>query len=214
MTAFVIDYRADRVAVAADTLVYDGDTIIGHTHKVIQLPQLRALLLARGTIEVVKRAAMRLQLDPALFASEDAAEALPQILREVAGALAEENGKPADAYPTEVTFAGWSPAHQRMRLWQFWSGEGYTMHGEFDLAYGGPYALPRVSPAYLPLDRAGASLSERLAGTLKGIAKAVAECPEAGGGIVGGDITLTVLSEGEISHRVIGKVAAKHWQRA
>jgi hypothetical protein len=146
-------------------------------------------------------------LSPIIFSIEDAAGALPGILRELTRLHAEENdlGDPAGLRLLECTLAGWSEAEDRMRLWQFLSAEDYSPHDEFDAHYGGPYPIPPLNSSFFPLDRAADTLETKLIGILHAHDRFCAEHPEIAGGVrLGGEIALTTVTEHGISHRIIG----------
>jgi len=209
MTAFAFTYHADMAAVASDTLVYGEHGPIGCSVKVAQLPHIRALFLGHGWLQIAVGAVAGLLLRPNLSAVEDAATALPNILASVTGHLMAEQGVSVDGLLDifRGTLIGWSPAEQRMRLWQFVSSDDYRPRAEADRMYGGPFVMPGVPNGYLPLDRGSDSLATKLIGMLRGIDRYAGDHPEHTSGTrLGGDITLTTVSETGIEHRVIGRL--------
>jgi hypothetical protein len=210
MTAFAIDYRADRVVVAADSLAYEGDKPVGFISKILMIPHLRALLLSRGYVEIAAWTVASLLLKPAVFSLEAAADALPETLNDVTAQLCAESGIPdtGDQHISEICLIGWSEAEGRMRSWHYLSQESYSRHDEWDAAYGGPYCWPALPPGYLPLDRASVPLDEKLLGVIHAIDRwCIDNSVQIGGRRLGGDIVaFQVMEGGAITQRVIGQL--------
>ena len=56
MTAYALDYRADQLTVASDSLCYSGALVLGYLSKVSHLPHLRSLFFSRGRLEFAHEA--------------------------------------------------------------------------------------------------------------------------------------------------------------
>jgi hypothetical protein len=211
MTALAVDYRADRVSIAADSLCYlDTAEPVGSVTKVYQIPHLRAVFFGCGKMVLMVRALTNLMLRPELTTIEQAAEALPDILRRVTEAYIDRNDLDDDddklKFMTFCAIAGWSDAEQRMRLIAFRSDQDYRQLLEADRAYGGPYSWQPLDPAYMPLDRAADTLDQKLAGVIKGMARFCEDHPDVvQNHRMGGQITVTEVTQDEIAYRVIDK---------
>jgi hypothetical protein len=211
MTAYAIDYRADKLTVASDTLGYLPDRRevkpLGFICKVLHLPQIRAVMFGRGQQWITTQAVAALSISAQILAIEDAAEALPDILRKLTKQYAAAvglAGDPGQLALLEITLAGWSEDQKRMRLWQFASYEGYTAHNEEDRNYGGPHPWPLLPADFLPREAPSVSLERRMIATIKAIdSYFVAEPEMSHGQRVGGEIALTEVTEFGISHRIV-----------
>jgi hypothetical protein len=86
MTAFVIDYRADKLAIGSDTLGYvvGADVApVGFISKVFVLPRFKAVLFGRGICSICLKAGFELMIGAHIRTFDDAAAALPALLRQV-----------------------------------------------------------------------------------------------------------------------------------
>ena len=120
MTAFAYEIRPGRLVVASDTMAYvpNGGPLC-FIDKVIPLPRFHAVLFMRGMHAIGVAAAGALATAPALLDIEDAAAALPEILRRLTAEYCGGVGidDPASALLVNLMFAGWSESDRRMKLW-------------------------------------------------------------------------------------------------
>lgn len=212
MTAYALDYRADRLVIAADTIAYDDKaTSVGEVSKVLQLPHLRAVILSRGKFSIALHLLGMLFLKPGVQTIEDAAAALPALLRGLTSTYAHRMAIADDHTAMElmeVAIAGWSDAEQRMRLWRFDSTDDYGTQLQFDLAYGGPLLWPSLPREYIPLDRSTDTVEAKLIGILHGVDRWCVDNPEAARGVrLGGAIELTTVTESGLDQHVVGYFA-------
>jgi hypothetical protein len=93
MTAAAIDYRADRVMIAADSACYDDEgTIHGYAPKVFGFAAQRCLLFARGKSGVTINVVRRILAQPTLHTFEDLTDALPDYISGAAAAFYKDHG--------------------------------------------------------------------------------------------------------------------------
>lgn len=155
MTAYAVDFRPDWVTIAADTLMLVPDRHrvrpLGHLSKVLPLAHLRAALLGRGMHQIPAGAHAVLGQNTALHSVEDAAAALPEVLRVVTEAYCSQVGIPdASAYGlAEVMLVGWSEAERRMRMWHCVNVDNYTTRDDQGRQYG-LLPVPILPDAALP----------------------------------------------------------------
>ena len=213
MTAYAIDFRADRLVVASDTRCYSHNYTLGHMSKIHVLPHLRSVALFRGACDVQLGAVARLFLSPQILCIEDAAAKFPSILCELtesyydihADVLTDDMN---DREVCHATLVGWSEAEQRMRAFQFFSPDEYQVHEVHD--YGGVWAWPAIPRAYLPLDRTADPMDDKLIGVLEAIDRFCVENPEhVGGARLGGSVVKTVVTEKTIATTTIGAVGER-----
>ena len=154
--------------------------------------------------EITVRAAAELMLSPILFGIEDAAEALPAILRALSVQYAERHD--IEDYTSvgllEIALAGWSEAEQRMRFWQFLSYEGYQAQDDGGNHYG-VLPFPRLPAEYIPAPD-GFTTDEHLVAIIKGAGRCFADNPAAMGPIrVGGEVLAVDITPQGISTRTL-----------
>lgn len=200
MTAFCIDFHADRLTVAGDSLAYlpDRNEVrpLGYIPKVIPVTNLRAVIFARGIHLISVRAAAFLMLSPAVYSVEAAAEVLPEALRRISDEYAEQVG--IENWPAlglaEVIFGGWSPAAGRIRLFSFASYQNYEPFADQGAADYGITAFPRLPAHYMPNLR-GLTTDESLVAVIKAAGRLFAD-PASGmaGARVGGEVIATTVT--------------------
>ena len=210
MTAYAIRHLADEFAVAADSLCYGPHSEpYGFLCKLAALPTIRSVLFARGKVEITHGAVARLLLSPQVLTIEDAAEALPDILRTLTEQFAVELGLVGDPTKMRLCFfalAGWSEAENRARLYSFMSTENFEPLFDADRLYGTNVApWPPVPAEFLPVPRAADTLDDQLIGVLHGVDRYCVENPaEADGTRLGGQITKVVINERQLTTTCIG----------
>lgn len=210
MTGFAVDYRADRVSVASDSLCYDEDGVpVGLSSKVHALPTLRCLMFSCGKVHLHSGAFAHMLLAPQVQTFEDASRELPAILN----ALTTQH----DLWPDDpakdvhrLMLMGWSAAEGRMRAVQFNSSDAYAPHSEFELRYSGPLPWPHIPIEYLPLDRSADSLEVKSVNIVAALDKFCLDHPADVQNIrLAGPIVLTVLTETEITRKQIGSLPSE-----
>ena len=121
MTSYALGYSRKKVVVASDTLAYVPDIRevkpLGFVSKVLAIPHLNAVLFSRGQYEICVRAWAALMIPPTAKSVEDAAAALPEMLRSISIAYCDEHdiGDYRDVCLLELAFIGFSPAKGRIR---------------------------------------------------------------------------------------------------
>src|SRR5262249_43396538 len=119
--------------------------------KVLSLPHLNAVLLSRGQFEIMVRAWSALMIPLTARTIEEAAQRLPQMLSTISDDYCDRQG--VDDYQSiglvECVLAGWSPAKNRMRLWQYSNFENFQTH-ETPADWSGTVAWPILADRYMP----------------------------------------------------------------
>jgi hypothetical protein len=212
MTAFAIDFRKTRATVAADTLGYIPDLHevrpIGFINKILPLPHLKAVLVARGQQQILVQAWAGLYLVPQMLDVEDAAGALPAMLQFSTQTYCVEQGIQED--PTgfgllEVVLLGWSEREKRMRLWQFQNMQDYQPHDAGE--YYGLHILPTLPANYVP--RVHNPATDRdLVRAVEAAGRYFVDHPElCCGARVGGEVVCTDLTPRGLTHRTLHRFA-------
>lgn len=210
MTAFVIDIRRERLAVAADTCGYVvGEVVkpLGFTSKVVSIPHLRAVLFGRGITAIGHRAGFDLMLSPTVHTIEEAAEALPAMLRVVTEEHAEANGiaDHRELQVFEAVFGGYSERDRRVKLWTFYNYRDDYAPEEFPEGAIGTVIMPVLPPEFaLPPAAAALPLDKRLIAGMQAAKRYfLANCAA----IVGGEIQVTEANAAGVACRTVARFA-------
>jgi hypothetical protein len=208
MSAFVIDFRQDRIIVATDTLAYAPDRHnvkpLGFISKVIPIPHLHCLIFGRGMAKIIFQAAVELMLSPNLADIEDAATALPDALRRITDAYADENQIDhwGEVGLADVNLVGWSERSRRMRIFVFENTQdAYAC--QTDSASNFLRTTPALPPHWTPkID--GLTLDQRLIALIKAERDLFDDERElACGAAIGGEVVAWKLEPSSISQRVL-----------
>jgi hypothetical protein len=211
VTAFVLDFQRQRLAVACDTLAYlpsrDDVKPLGYVTKVNQLPHLRAVLFCRGQLQIAAWAALWIGLDPGIQTLEQAAEALPDVLADCTLKYSDEQriDNPDDLGLCEAVLAGWSEAEQRCRLWYFLNTDRYVAQEDGGHHYG-LLTMPRLGERDMPAG--GRTGDKMLIACMHAEQMVFAREREAMGGVrLGGEVQKWTISRDGISQTVIHRFA-------
>jgi hypothetical protein len=212
MTAFAIDFQRDRVTVAGDTLGYAPDRTevrpLGFIAKILPLPHLKAVLFSRGQYQILVTVAAQLFLSPQIMTIEDAAAALPDMLRAATDQYAEQHGidDPASVGLLEAALCGWSEAEQRMRVFQFLNHDGYVAQDDGGAIYG-VLSFPRLSGKYMP-QIAGAATDQQLVQVVQAAGRYFTDEPAVNcGARVGGEVVCFEITPHGMSQRTLHRFA-------
>jgi hypothetical protein len=211
MTEYAIGFGRKKVAIASDTLAYVPDLRevkpLGFCSKVLAIPHLNAVLFSRGQYEIAVRAWAALMIPLTARTVEEAAAALPEMLRSISVDYCTKQG--IDDYRDigllELAFVGFSTAKNRMRLWQFGNYQDYATHETPD--WIGAAAWPTLSPSYMPAI-AGYPSDAQLVQIVKAVgayfkAEPAVNC----GQRIGGEIVVTEITPSGITSRIVHRFA-------
>lgn len=210
MTAFVIDLRADKLVIGADTLGYavcGNIAPLGFVNKVYAIPRLKAVLFGRGILEIGCKAAFDLMLSPHVKSFAEAVDGLPAILTQATGDYAERM-EIEDAGSTQIfeaCFGGWDAKARRIRLMTLYNYQDYQPE-ELPAGVAGTMTMPVLPPEFQP-GVAGVPLDKRLIEGLHACRRYYEAHPERTGGLslVGGEIEKTEITRDGIAIRTIGR---------
>lgn len=208
MTAFFVDFRRDRIAIGSDTIGYSvgAETApMGFVSKVTLLPRLRAAIFGRGITAIGLRAAFVLMLSPHAHRFGEAAEMLPDVLREATEEWAAEAGidDHRDAQAYEAFFAGFDPEQGRCRLLAAYNYNDFSIE-EMPATASGAAVLPALPPEFVP-NLAGMSIERQAIAGLQAARQYIESDQERSRGvIIGGEVELTEITERGISTAVVG----------
>lgn len=212
MTAFAIGYSKRKVSIASDTLAYVPDLRevkpLGFISKVLVIPHLNAVLFSRGQFELAVRAWAALSLPITAQTLEEAAAALPEMLRSISAAYCDEHdlGDYRATGLLELAFVGFSTAKNRMRLWQYMNYEDYATH-ETPAGWTGAVAWPSLPPAYMPAI-AGLPNDKHLLQIVQAVGRYFEAEPGTNcGQRVGGEVIVTEITPNGISSRIVHRFA-------
>jgi hypothetical protein len=212
MTAFCIDIRRDRLAVAGDTMGYlvaEELKPLGFMSKVLAIPHLRAVLFGRGITAIGYRVGFDLMVSPQYQTLEAAADALPAMLRGVTEAYADENG--IDDYRDhqifEAVFAGYSLRDKRTKLWAMHNYNTEYEHAEV-LPEGvyGTTIMPVLPPEFaLSPDAARLPLEKRLIAGMQAARRYCQSGRTPQKAIIGGEIQITEVTADGVGCRTVAR---------
>lgn len=208
MTAYAIGFSRKKVVAASDSLAYVPDRSdvkpLGFCSKVLAIPHLNAAILSRGQYELAVRAWAALSLPITAQTLEEAAAALPDMLRSISVAYCDEHdlGDYRDVGLLELAFVGFSTAKNRMRLFQYRNYDDYATH-ETPAGWTGAVAWPSLPPAYMPAI-AGFPNDKQLVHIVQAVGRWFEAEPEINTGQrVGGEIIVTEITPAGISTRIV-----------
>jgi hypothetical protein len=204
VTAFAIDLRRERVEIAADTAVFVPTTAgdqkaIGRTSKIYPVPHLRCLVFGRGFLQVIAEAAFVLGTAPGLETAEDAAAAMPQVLRAAAARLPIDSSQYMIA---EVQLIGWSAERRGFRWWTWASDDDFAGQAYSDAVFG-VHAIPPVLDG---LPRRHGTVAAHLVAVLQAQRRFYAARPDLGFFEIGGDLQLWTLTPDALRMRVVHRM--------
>jgi hypothetical protein len=217
LTAYCLNFGPREVLIAGDTLIYTANNEpLGFIDKVTPLPRMRAAFFSRGAhvIGVSALATLALRYDVQTF--EAAAAALPAILAEVTedAAAKYDIEDPDGLILFEGRFVGWSEAEKRMRLYQYDNYDGYRQNGDENPV--GWKACPPLEPEHIPPGLKAQTPERICIEILKAHRRAFAARLGHDKLPVGGEITLTRVTERSVDTRIIHRFedAAEHGHAA
>lgn len=206
MTAFVVSFGAKTATVGADTLAYlpNGDPV-GFVSKVLALPHIRSVLFSRGQFEITAAAWGQLHALPDLTSVEQAAELLPQLLRDEAERFCQCHrlGDHKQRVLIEVVLIGWSAKKKRMALWQFLNTADFVPQQATDAATGNVFTWPTVPERYAPKQAAGRSLDAVMVEGMMSARRYFAESAAMRHAKVGGEVVAYDISAKGIGTRIL-----------
>jgi hypothetical protein len=208
VTAFAIDWRPERLTIAADSAAFwpvrgKAPRPVGTVTKMHAFPHLRAVLFSRGQHSVASAVAAMLAQDAQLQSVEAAAARLPEMLRLSVGCYAEAVGiaDPGEYAMSEIYLAGWSAGERRMRLWSV-DNLGFKLQDGG--AHYGMFLVPQLPAAAMPM-LAKCAVEQQLMGLMLAAHRFFAERPEIGMAL-GGEVVVCRLTPTSISQRVVGRL--------